>query len=241
MERPRKLHPLVAAAAVAVIIASLAATAAVTGLLPTASSSRARNDAAPITQAAQQPAMDAAAPAAAAQSRTTPPQVLSSAQQSAPPAPPTASYAPHAQQSGDAAMPAPPTGYAQNGRGPGAAPPHAAACASCGTVESVVPIRREGHSTGLGAVGGAVAGGVIGNQFGGGGGRTAMTLLGALGGGLAGNSVEKHMHSETDYRVHVRMQNGKLRYFTYRQPPSFQPGERVRIENGALMHAEHAG
>ncbi|MCG1039665.1 MULTISPECIES: glycine zipper 2TM domain-containing protein [Burkholderiaceae] len=213
MESPRKLHPLVATAAVGVIIASLAATAAVTGWLPNASSSSsARSDAVPITQTAQQPAMDA-----------------------------VASYAPRARQSSGAAMPTPPVGYAQHGAGPRTepqyAPPRAAACASCGTVESVVPVRREGHSTGLGAVGGAVAGGVIGNQFGGGGGRTAMTLLGALGGGLAGNSVEKHMRSETDYRVHVRMQNGKLRYFTYRQPPSFQPGERVQIENGALTHA----
>ena len=32
--RPRKLHPLVAAAAAAVIVASLAATAAITGLFP---------------------------------------------------------------------------------------------------------------------------------------------------------------------------------------------------------------
>ncbi|WP_323072536.1 glycine zipper 2TM domain-containing protein [Mycetohabitans endofungorum] len=239
MESPRKLHPLVATAAVGVIIASLAATAAVTGLLPNASSSSsARSDAAPITQTVQQPVMNAAAPAAAVQSSAKSPQAPSSAQQSAPPA---ASYVPRVQQSDGAAMPAPPAGYARNGTGPGAepqyAPPRAAACASCGTVESVVPVRREGHSTGLGAVGGAVAGGVIGNQFGGGGGRTAMTLLGALGGGLAGNSVEKHMRSETDYRVHVRMQNGKLRYFTYRQPPSFQPGERVQVENGALTHA----
>jgi outer membrane lipoprotein SlyB len=243
MESPRKLHPLVAAAAVGVIIASLAATAAVTGLLPNASSSRsARNDAAPITQAAQPPALHSTAPAAAVQSSATSPQALSPAQQSAPPAPPAASYAPRAQQSGSAALPAPPAGYAQHGTGSGAEPPYApprvAACASCGTVESVVPVRREGHSTGLGALGGAVAGGVIGNQFGGGGGRTAMTLLGALGGGLAGNSVEKHVRSETDYRVHVRMQNGKLRNFTYRQPPSFQAGERVRIENGALRHAD---
>lgn len=124
-----------------------------------------------------------------------------------------------------------------NSAAPQHALPKAAVCASCGTVESVVPVRRAGHSSGLGAVGGAVAGGVIGNQFGGGGGRTAMTLLGALGGGLAGNSVEKHLRSETDYQVRVRMQTGKLRYFTYRQPPPFQHGERVRVENGTLVHA----
>src|ERR1700730_13452511 len=103
--------------------------------------------------------------------------------------------------------------------------PRAAYCQSCGTVESIVTVRKQGHGTGIGAVGGAVAGGVVGNQFGSGNGRTAMTLLGALGGGLAGNSVEKHLRSETDYQVRVRMENGHTRYFTYRQPPPFQQGE----------------
>ena len=59
-------------------------------------------------------------------------------------------------------------------------------------------------------------------------------LLGALGGGLGGNAVEKHLRSETDYSVRVRMESGKTRYFTYRQPPPFSQGQRVRIENGTL-------
>jgi outer membrane lipoprotein SlyB len=84
-------------------------------------------------------------------------------------------------------------------------------------------------------VGGAVAGGLLGNQFGRGTGRTAMTVLGAVGGGFAGNSVEKHLRSETDYQVRVRMENGHLRYFTYRQAPPFQQGERVHIEHGTLV------
>ncbi len=62
-----------------------------------------------------------------------------------------------------------------------------------------------------------------------------MTLLGALGGGLAGNSVEKHVRSETDYSVRVRMENGHTRYFTYKNPPPFQQGERVHISNGTLV------
>jgi outer membrane lipoprotein SlyB len=96
-------------------------------------------------------------------------------------------------------------------------------------------VHQEGHGTGIGAVGGAVAGGVVGNQFGSGGGRTAMTLLGALGGGLAGNSVEKHLRSSTSYSVRVRMENGKTRYFTYHEAPPFQRGEHVRVENGTLV------
>ena len=85
-----------------------------------------------------------------------------------------------------------------------------------------------------GPAGGAVAGGLLGNQFGRGTGRAAMTVLGAVGGGFAGNAVEKHLRSETSYQVRVRMANGHTRYFTYRQPPPFQQGERVHIEHGTL-------
>jgi hypothetical protein len=35
--------------------------------------------------------------------------------------------------------------------------------------------------------------------------------------------------------VHVRMENGKTRTFTYKNPPPFQQGERVHISNGALV------
>jgi outer membrane lipoprotein SlyB len=99
---------------------------------------------------------------------------------------------------------------------------------------AISEVRQEGHGTGVGAVGGAVVGGLVGNQFGGGVGRGAMTVLGAVGGGFAGNSVEKHLRSTTAYSVHVRMESGKNRYFTYHEAPPFQQGERVHIENGAL-------
>ena len=79
-----------------------------------------------------------------------------------------------------------------------------------------------------------MVGGLLGNQFGRGNGRLGMTALGAVGGGFAGNAVEKHLRSETSYQVRVRMQNGHLRYFNYRQPPGFQQGERVHIEHGTL-------
>jgi outer membrane lipoprotein SlyB len=123
-----------------------------------------------------------------------------------------------------------PTQYAQQ-----PPPAETSSCpATCGTVESVYAVHHEGHGTGIGAVGGAVAGGVIGNQFGRGGGRMGMTLLGALGGGLGGNAIEKHMRSTTSYSVRVHMENGRTRYFTYREPPPFQRGEHVHLQNGTL-------
>ena len=100
---------------------------------------------------------------------------------------------------------------------------------------SIEPIKVEGHGTGIGAVGGAVAGGLVGNQFGRGSGRTAMTVLGVVGGALGGNEVEKKVRSSTDYRVYVRTEDGRSHYFTYQQEPQFRAGDRVRIENGALV------
>lgn len=223
----RRIHPLVATAAGAVIIASLAATAAVTGLFPKASSSGAQTDQSQAAQVATQPAVvDSSQPANPSAQQ----QAQQPAQQPAPPAPTPAQQQQYAAaQQAPGAQPAPQ--YAQQQ----ASEP--AYCASCGTVVGISEVRQEGHGTGIGAVGGAVAGGVVGNQFGNGGGRTAMTVLGALGGGLAGNSVEKHIRSTTAYSVRVRMESGKTRYFTYHQAPPFQQGQRVRIENGSLAAA----
>ncbi|MDR6408588.1 glycine zipper 2TM domain-containing protein [Paraburkholderia terricola] len=235
--QPRRIHPLVATAAGAVIIASLVATAAMTGLFPKASSNGAQTDQTQTAQVTTQPnVIDSAAPAN--------PSAQQSAQQGAPQNAQQAAQQQAEQQPQRAPAPAPAQQqYAQQQQAQ-AAPqyaqqqqqqPRSAYCSTCGTVVAISAVRQEGHGTGIGAVGGAVAGGVVGNQFGSGNGRTAMTLLGALGGGLAGNSVEKHIRSTTSYSVRVRMENGKTRYFTYHEAPPFQQGQRVRVENGTLV------
>lgn len=222
----RRIHPLVAVAAGAVIVASLAATAAVTGLFPKASSNSAQSDQSQAAQVTTQPGVvDSAAPVNA--QANAPTQQAEQAQPSALPAPTPAQQQQYAQQ--QQAQPQQAPQYAQEPA------PQPAYCSTCGTVVAISAVRQEGHGTGIGAVGGAVAGGVVGNQFGAGGGRTAMTLLGALGGGLAGNSVEKHIRSTTSYSVRVHMESGKTRYFTYHEAPPFQQGEHVRIENGSLV------
>ncbi|WP_341315028.1 glycine zipper 2TM domain-containing protein [Paraburkholderia sp. IMGN_8] len=232
----RRLHPLVATAAGALIIASLAATAAITGLFPKASSNGVQTDQTQAAQVTTQPAVvDSAAPANLAAQQAAQQAAEQQAQQAAQqqaqqpvqrqPAPAPVQQPQYAQQ--QQAQPAPQ--YAQQ------QPSQPAYCSTCGTVVSISAVKQEGHGTGIGAVGGAVAGGVVGNQFGSGNGRTAMTILGALGGGLAGNSVEKHLRSSTSYSVRVRMENGKMRYFTYHEAPPFQQGQRVRVENGTLV------
>lgn len=231
----RRIHPLVATAAGAIIIASLAATAAVTGLFPKASSNGAQNDQTQAAQVTTQPGVvDSAAPASPsaqqqqqAQQAQQSAQAVQQAQQPAPsaPVPSPAQQQQYAQQQQGQAAPQ----YAQQ------QPAQPAYCSSCGTVVAISAVRQEGHGTGIGAVGGAVAGGLVGNQFGAGNGRAAMTVLGALGGGFAGNSVEKHIRSTTAYSVRVHMESGKTRYFTYHEAPPFQQGQRVRIENGTLV------
>ena len=61
------------------------------------------------------------------------------------------------------------------------------------------------------AVGGAVAGGVLGNQVGRGGGRDIMTIVGAVAGGIAGNQIEKKVKTTKSWEITVRMEDGSTR------------------------------
>ena len=97
---------------------------------------------------------------------------------------------------------------------------HRNVCADCGTVEGVTPVQRQGQvngvavgntTVGLGTVAGGVVGGLLGNQMGGGNGKTAMTVLGVAGGAFAGNQIEKNMKKVTVYEVRVRMDDGTVR------------------------------
>lgn len=115
--------------------------------------------------------------------------------------------------------------------------PKPATCYNCGTVTAVNAVKQQGNASGVGAVGGAVAGGVVGHQFGKGHGKDAMTVLGAVGGALAGNQVEKTVRSTTRYDVVVRMQDGSTKTISDSTPPPFSTGDKVRVENGTLAHA----
>ncbi|MEO8121852.1 MAG: glycine zipper 2TM domain-containing protein [Rhodoferax sp.] len=108
-------------------------------------------------------------------------------------------------------------------------------CASCGTVESVTPIQRDGTGSGGGAIAGGVLGAVLGNQVGGGNGKTLATILGAVGGGFAGNTVEKKMKKETVYEVRVRMEDGSIH--TVEQSTPATVGAKVRVEGNSLQSA----
>ena len=132
--------------------------------------------------------------------------------------------------------PAPkPVRAATAGQAAGNAPPAVAACAQCGVVESVQTVKVKGEASGVGAVAGGVLGGVVGNQFGGGNGRTAMTVLGAVGGGVAGHEIEKNVKAKTVYSVRVRMDDGSLRTLQQSQAPAV--GARVKVDGSTLRAA----
>lgn len=109
-----------------------------------------------------------------------------------------------------------------------------AVCSTCGTIESVHAYQQQAPASGVGMVAGAVLGGILGNQVGGGSGRTIATVAGAAGGGYVGNEVEKRSRATTTYQVMVRMEDGRTRSFSYAQQPGWSVGDRVRVVNGSL-------
>jgi outer membrane lipoprotein SlyB len=180
---------------------------------------------------------------------TAPPQAPDDFKSDPPPAlpavPPPAGNAPAQTATTPSASPAPAlapqvarAGAVQAGPGPGMSQPVRAApapCAVCGHVESVRQVQRSQPASGVGAVAGGVVGGLLGNQFGHGNGRAATTVLGAVGGGFAGNAVEKHVRRVTVYQVSVRMDNGKLRTIETKTAPPI--GKAVTLKAGVLRPA----
>jgi len=108
----------------------------------------------------------------------------------------------------------------------------AASCAQCGVVESVVAVKKKGDASGVGAVGGAVVGGLLGSAVGKGDGKKVATVLGAVGGGVAGNEIEKNHKATTVYQVTVRMQDGTARTVTQATAPTV--GQKVTLEGSQL-------
>ncbi|KAI3596348.1 Outer membrane lipoprotein [Cupriavidus necator H850] len=226
----RRLHPLIGAAAVAVVIASLTAVAAVTGVLPI---SKANPDL--QTQQGPQGPLPVTAETAPPPGSTTRPPVYDDGQ-------PRPANQDAARSSQTAPRTAPARQAAQRDSEPRASQradtERQAAKGSpyAGRIVAVTPVQTQKPNTsGLGALGGAVVGGLLGNQVGKGNGRIVGTVVGAVGGGVAGNQIEKAVSKDTHYEVRVRMDDGSHRSFTYEQNPGVQVGQRVHLENGALV------
>ena len=104
-----------------------------------------------------------------------------------------------------------------------------------GTVQSISEA-EESSTTGnvVGAIGGALIGGWLGSNIGGGTGKTIATGVGAVGGALAGKSVGGKMSKATVWYVTVRFEDGIDRRIRVEQSPAYRPGDRVRVSNNVI-------
>jgi outer membrane lipoprotein SlyB len=110
-------------------------------------------------------------------------------------------------------------------------------CGSCGNVESIRQITTRAQGSGVGAAGGAILGGLLGNQVGSGHGRQLATVAGAVGGAVMGNQVEGNMKANHSYEIRVRLDDGTLRTFHQQSVPQWRTGDRVRVVKGSLRTA----
>ncbi len=107
-------------------------------------------------------------------------------------------------------------------------------CDGCAWVQAVRTEQREGKGSGLGAVGGAVVGGLLGNQIGGGTGKKLATVGGAVAGGVAGNAVEKNSKTRTVWIVQLVNRDGSQRSVEQGDDPHLRPGDKVVERDGQL-------
>lgn len=107
-------------------------------------------------------------------------------------------------------------------------------CDGCAIVDSVTSEKRKGEGGVVGKIGGAVVGGVLGHQVGGGTGKTLATIGGAAAGAYAGNEVQKRTSSKTVWTTRVTLKDGSQRSFETESDPGFKPGTVVRIDGSTL-------
>ena len=105
------------------------------------------------------------------------------------------------------------------------------------TIQAVREVKQPGEHTAMGPIAGGVAGAVIGSQIGGGNGKKVMTVLGALGGAMAGKHIEKQARGITRWEVDVRHDNGMQETVLSDVAPPYGAGARVRVVDGKLQPA----
>jgi len=103
-----------------------------------------------------------------------------------------------------------------------------------GTVQAVRAVQIEGGQSGAGMATGAVVGGLLANHIGEGRGKKLATLLGAVGGGIAGAAGEKAMTGTAGVEITVKLENGQALAVTQAAEPgeNFKTGDRVRVLSG---------
>jgi outer membrane lipoprotein SlyB len=102
------------------------------------------------------------------------------------------------------------------------------------TVQEVHAVKRKGEGGAAGMIGGAVVGGLLGHQVGGGTGKTLATVGGAAAGAYAGNEVQKHVTSKTVWVTKVKMHDGTIHTYEQEAKPAWKAGQVVHVRDGAL-------
>jgi len=207
MEATKRLHPLLTAAAISVTVFSAVGIAALTGLLPHSSSSTRES----------QPAVGTPAPHAAIEQAVTMPAALP-----APVSKPKPKRVAHAST--------PPVAQAPQAA---EAPAPVVRPGLLGTVDAVREIEQPGDAKGGGAVAGGVAGAVLGHNIGDH--NKLVTVLGAAGGALLGNHIEKQARATKHWEISVRFDNGTMQTISSDAEPFWHAGDRVRWLDGKLQ------
>jgi outer membrane lipoprotein SlyB len=108
-------------------------------------------------------------------------------------------------------------------------------CTTCGVITAITPVKNDGKGTGIGVVAGGLAGLVIGNQIGGGSGKTIAKIAGAAGGAFVGNEVEKKARAQSSYDIRVRLDDGTETTVTEATEPRLAVGAAVKIVDGNVV------
>ena len=105
--------------------------------------------------------------------------------------------------------------------------------ARTGTVETIRQVDRQRYAPGTGAVTGALIGGGLGSIAGGGWGKAAAVIVGAVGGGIVGNELQKNQ-TELIWEIGIRYDDGGYGTITQAQSPGLRIGDRVRVTDTGL-------
>ncbi|MDN3522491.1 glycine zipper 2TM domain-containing protein [Halomonas ramblicola] len=101
-----------------------------------------------------------------------------------------------------------------------------------GTIQALrqVQVQADSRAGGIvGTGGGAVIGGLLGNQVGGGSGRRLATAAGVIGGAVAGSRIEESSNRVTAWEMEIRRDDGMNVVVVQKADQNFQVGQRVRL------------
>ncbi len=107
-------------------------------------------------------------------------------------------------------------------------------CDTCGRVDRIERVYGQREASGVGTIAGAVIGGLLGNQIGGGDGRRAATAAGAIGGAVAGTHIERNAVSAPRYELFLTMDDGRRIIVEQRELGPIREGSYVQVRGNSV-------